>query len=129
MPDDDDMGLDPLSDVRDEIRFGDDTGGGRYVGQIDGTVVASAFYKVRDATWIFVHTEVDDGHSGQGIASALVRFALDEVRDKGGRVVPVCPFFAAFIRRHPEYQDLVDNEAWDSIRSRREARRTADPGS
>lgn len=114
-----------MSGARDHLQVRDDPDGGRYVGEIDGTVVASSFYKVRATTWIFVHTEVDEGHSGQGIGWAVARFALDDVRDKGGRVVPICPFVAAFIKRHPEYQDLVDHEAWDGIRSRQEARRRA----
>ena len=116
-----------MSDVHDQLRIRDDTDGRRYVAEIDGSVVASASYKARASTWIFVHTEVDDGHSGQGIGSAVARFALDDVRAKGGRVVPICPFVAAFIKRHSEYQDLVDHEAWDGIRSRQEARRSATP--
>jgi predicted GNAT family acetyltransferase len=120
-------GLDLLSDVHEQLRVRDDADWGRYVGEIEGTVVASAFYKVRATTWILIHTEVDEGHSGQGIGSAVARFALDDVRAKGGRVVPICPFVAAFIKRHPEYQDLIDHETWDGIRSRQEAPRSATP--
>jgi hypothetical protein len=116
---------DPVSAIRGDVRVRDDGDGGRYVGEVDGTVVASAFYKLRGTTWIFIHTEVDEDHSGRGVASAVVRFALDDVRDKGGRVVPICPFVAAYIRRHPDYQDLIDHETWDGIRSRQEARRRA----
>jgi predicted GNAT family acetyltransferase len=111
--------------VRDDLQIRDDRDGGRYVAEIEGTIVASAFYKVRDSTWVFVHTEVDEEHSGEGIGSALAGLALDDVRSQGGRVVPICPFVAAYIRRHPEYQDLVDHEAWDGIRSRHEDRRRA----
>jgi len=121
-------GPDLLSDIHDRLRVGDDADEGRYLGHIEGTVVASAFYKVRASTWIFTHTEVDEDHSGQGIGSAVVRYALDDVRAKGGKVVPICPFVAAFIKRHPEYQDLVDHEEWDGIRSRQEARGSATPG-
>jgi predicted GNAT family acetyltransferase len=119
------QGPDPVSALRANLLIRDDSEEGRYVGELDGSIVASALYKVRDSTWIFFHTEVDEVHSGEGIASALARFALDDVRAQGGRVVPICPFVAAFIRRHPEYQDLVDHEAWDGIRSRQEARRQA----
>jgi predicted GNAT family acetyltransferase len=44
---------------------------------------------------------------GSGVGSALVAGALDDIRSRGLRVVPLCPFVAAFIRRHSEYADLV----------------------
>ena len=44
---------------------------------------------------------------GQGLGARLARFALDDARERGLRVVPLCPFIAAFVKRHPEYQDLV----------------------
>jgi predicted GNAT family acetyltransferase len=58
---------------------------------------------------VLVHTEVPAELSGQGVGSALARGALDRLRAEGGgvRVVPVCEFVAAFIKRHPEYRDLV----------------------
>ena len=54
------------------------------------------------------HTEVDEGHEGQGLGAELVRGALDAIRASGRTVIPTCPFTAAFIHRHPEYADLVD---------------------
>jgi predicted GNAT family acetyltransferase len=39
-----------------------------------------------------------------------VKYALEDVRAREGRVVPLCPFFASYIKRHPEYEDLVDHE-------------------
>jgi predicted GNAT family acetyltransferase len=44
---------------------------------------------------------------GKGVASELVRWALDDVRGRGLRIVPRCPFVAAYLKRHPEYADLV----------------------
>lgn len=56
---------------------------------------------------MFTHTEVPEALEGQGVGSTLVRGALDDVRAQGLQVVPICPFVAAFIRRHREYIDLV----------------------
>ncbi|WP_433538172.1 GNAT family N-acetyltransferase [Micromonospora sp. CA-249363] len=56
---------------------------------------------------VFTHTEVDPGFQGKGVGSTLIRATLDQVRARGGRVVPQCPFVAAFIDKHPEYADLV----------------------
>ena len=57
-----------------------------------------------------VHTEVPDEYEGQGIGGALVRGALDAVRNEGLAVLPLCPFANAWIARHPEYVDLVPPE-------------------
>jgi predicted GNAT family acetyltransferase len=64
-------------------------------------------YSVQGRLVIFSHTEVDPAFEGQGIGSALVRAALDDVRRQGRRAVPVCPFVSSWIDRHPDYADLV----------------------
>ncbi|WP_422739491.1 GNAT family N-acetyltransferase [Micromonospora sp. WMMD729] len=56
---------------------------------------------------VFTHTEVDPRFQGKGVGSVLIRGTLDQVRARGARVVPQCPFVAAFIDKHPEYADLV----------------------
>ena len=57
--------------------------------------------------FVFFHTEVDEAFEGQGVGGTLVRGALDDVRRRGGHVVPRCPFVRSWIERHPDYQDLV----------------------
>jgi predicted GNAT family acetyltransferase len=54
-----------------------------------------------------VHTEVPQALSGQGVATKLIRGALDMVRAQGLEVVPQCPFVSAFMGKHPEYNDLL----------------------
>jgi predicted GNAT family acetyltransferase len=41
------------------------------------------------------------------VGASLVRQVLDEVRARGLTMVPQCPFVASYLRRHPEYTDLV----------------------
>ena len=53
------------------------------------------------------HTVVGDEYEGQGVGSALVRGALDQVREAGQKVRPTCPFVKSFIEDHQEYADLV----------------------
>lgn|GEM_PF-463506 len=78
---------------------------------IDGERVAGFIqYEHRlDRIWL-VHTEVEPSQEGTGAASFLVRTTLDMIRGSGGIVVPTCPFVGGWIRRHPEYADLVDAE-------------------
>lgn len=73
----------------------------------EGVVVAFAMYDTIGTTVVFTHTEVDPRLEGQGIASTLVRTALDAVRASGRDVVAYCPYVKAWLARHAEYQDLV----------------------
>jgi uncharacterized protein len=80
----------------------------RYEAHLDGQLAGFAAYELTDALVIFTHTEVGDEFEGKGVGSALARFALDDVRAAGTRrVLPLCPFIKSWIRRHPEYADLV----------------------
>jgi predicted GNAT family acetyltransferase len=55
----------------------------------------------------FLHTEVDPARQRRGLGSALVRAALEDVRERGLQIVPVCPFIEAYVHDHPEYADLA----------------------
>lgn len=88
-----------IRDNRERNRFEADLG--------DGSL-AIADYRLRPGAIIFTHTEVPPAHEGRGIGSALIRFALTSARDRGLRVVPICPFFAAYMKKHAEVQDLLD---------------------
>jgi predicted GNAT family acetyltransferase len=76
----------------------------------DGSM-AIAEYTLAAGKITFIHTEVPPQHEGKGIGSALIRHALGEARKRGLNVIPTCPFFAAYMRKHPEAQDLLD-PAW-----------------
>ena len=68
---------------------------------------ALAAYQMEGDTIVFTHTIVPKAIEGRGVASRLIRGALDQVRDRGLKVVPQCPFVAAYIKRHPDVQDLL----------------------
>lgn len=55
----------------------------------------------------FLHTEVPPALEGHGIASKLAHAALEDARAQELSVVPLCPFVASYIRRHPEYLSLL----------------------
>ena len=76
----------------------------------DGTF-AIAEYTLRPGKIMFTHTEVPEAHEGKGIGTTLIRFALDAARERGLKVIPICPFFASYMRKHAEVQDLLD-PAW-----------------
>jgi len=74
--------------------------------EVDGRRAIAA-YQREGSTIVFTHTHVPQAIEGRGIGSKLIRAALDAVRDEGLKVVPQCPFVAAYIERHPEYRDLL----------------------
>jgi uncharacterized protein len=85
-----------------------DDAGTRYTGSVEGRVAAYSEFIPAGQLMIFTHTETDPSFEAQGVASQLVRWALDDVRARGLRVVPVCPFVKGYIAKHDdEYGDLV----------------------
>ncbi len=74
--------------------------------EVDGETAVAAYQREGD-TIVFTHTAVPRRIEGRGVASRLIRGALDAARDQGLKVVPQCTFVRAYIERHPEYRDLV----------------------
>lgn len=80
----------------------------RYEASLDGELAGFADYILTDGLITFTHTEIDPKFEGKGVGSALVRFALDDVRARGERkVLPICPFVKAWIGKHPDYHGLL----------------------
>jgi uncharacterized protein len=74
-----------------------------------GDSVAFAEYILTPTKIIFSHTEVPPAHEGKGIGSILIKAGLASARDRGLKVIPTCPFFASYMKRHPETHDLLDD--------------------
>lgn len=78
----------------------------RFVCEVDGyTCVLD--YHLNGQTMTITHTGVPEAVGGRGLASALTRAALDCARKEGWSIVPMCSYAAVYIKRHPQYQDLV----------------------
>ena len=90
-----------------QIRVQDNPGAGRFEISVDGQVVGFADYTVREGVMTMPHTVVDPAYGGRGLGTELVRVTLEEARERGLRVRPLCSFVAAYIRKHPDYGDLV----------------------
>lgn len=88
-----------IRDNSDRHRFEIDLG--------DGTF-AIAEYTLPAGKIMFTHTEVPPAHEGRGIGRALIEHGLASARERGLKVIPICPFFAAYMKKHPEVQDLLD---------------------
>ena len=79
----------------------------RYEAYVGSALAGFATYHSQPGLVTVLHTEIKSAFEGQGIGSELVLRMLDEIRAKGARVLPVCPFVLAFLQRHPQYADLV----------------------
>ena len=79
----------------------------RFEHQQNGMVAHLDYQIKNEHTLIFHHTFVPPQLEGRGIASALTRQALDYAREHGKKVIPACSYVAVWIKRHPEYSDLI----------------------
>lgn len=70
---------------------------------------------------IFFHTEIDDQFSGRGLASTLIRAALEDTTAHAKRIVPICPFVAGFIEKHHDFDAHVDPVTPEAQRTVRES--------
>jgi predicted GNAT family acetyltransferase len=79
----------------------------RYEAHLDGELAGVLEYILKRRRIALVHTEVRPAHEGQGVGSALVRFALDDARRRELRVVAICPYVQNYLARHPQDDDIV----------------------
>lgn len=87
----------------------DNTDQGRFELHRDGELVGWLYYThLRPDRYALLHTEVEASHQHQGVASAMIRQVLDELRGRGGTVTAICPFVADYFSRTTADTDLLD---------------------
>ena len=84
----------------------DNTGAHRYELPVGGAV-AVVIYNLSDKNLMITETLVPEALEGQGIASRLAKHVIADARDRGLVILPVCPFFSAYLQKHPEHADVV----------------------
>jgi predicted GNAT family acetyltransferase len=89
------------------VTVSDNPMGSRYEARIDGVLAGISEYELTPDTIIFLHTVVAEEYEGQGVGTAIARYALDDARARDFHVRPLCPFIRAWMQRHPEYADLI----------------------
>jgi predicted GNAT family acetyltransferase len=80
----------------------------RFTVEVEGHRAELA-YRLERARLVIEHAGVPDAIAGRGVAGALAQAALDDARAQGLRVVPACSYSLDYLRRHPQYADLVDS--------------------
>ena len=91
-----------------DYRFSNNTAKRRYELDLeDGQIAMIEYYLAPGGEVALTHTEVPYDPAGQGVGSQIAFKALTDIREQGSKVIPQCGFVASYIRRHPEWQELV----------------------
>lgn len=90
-----------------DIEIRDNQDAQRFEAEVDGQL-AMVRYTVDDDRIRLTHSNVPQSLEGRGIGSKLARHALESARERGLQVWPECQFIASYIKRHPDYLELVD---------------------
>ncbi|MDT9593146.1 GNAT family N-acetyltransferase [Nocardioides zeae] len=98
--------------MTEAITVTDATDASRFEIHVDGALAGFAEYRLRDQgrTVAVTHTEIDDAYAGRGLAKQLAVGVLEDLRAGGRALLPYCPFFSGYVRKHPEHLDLVPAE-------------------
>ncbi|MEO7086474.1 MAG: GNAT family N-acetyltransferase [Gemmatimonadaceae bacterium] len=96
----------PVAD-RDDVTVEHNQHKHRFEARADRDLAVLTYHVRHDGTLVLLHTRVPTGLEGHGVAGRLAKAALDYARENKLKVVPQCPFIAAYIERHPEFKDLV----------------------
>jgi AcrR family transcriptional regulator len=98
----------PVPDRTPEVRIAHDPSRQRYEASVDGRGAGYLTYERTEALMVLIRTEVDQGFDDSGVADALARTALDDVREDGRRrVIAHCPYVTWWLGRHPDHAALL----------------------
>ncbi len=96
-----------MSEQDHEIASQQHATGGKYSVSVNGNEAELTFSRAGDHLIIIDHTDVPDPLRGLGLGQMLVRRAVDDARNQGIKVLPLCPFAASEFRKHAEYRDVL----------------------
>ncbi len=86
----------------------DNTEKNQYEFHVEGKIALIQYINKRGRIYL-THTEVPASLKNRGIGSSLVLSALEDVKKRDLKLVPLCPFVAAYIKRHPEWAEILDS--------------------
>jgi predicted GNAT family acetyltransferase len=90
--------------------FTNNTSKKQYKMVVEETMVVIDYMEAQDRIYL-THTEVPKGLEGKGYGSKIVQLALEDIEKRDLKLVPLCPFVAAFLKRHPEWKRIL----WEGV--------------
>ncbi|MCL9808126.1 GNAT family N-acetyltransferase [Flavobacterium luminosum] len=79
----------------------------RFELEVEGVIAFIDFIVNNENIMFLTHTEVPKELEGKGVGSALVSKTLNHIQEKGYTLAPLCPFVAAYLKRHPEWKNVL----------------------
>ncbi|MBE2217101.1 MAG: N-acetyltransferase [Ignavibacteria bacterium] len=95
--------------MSEEIIFTNNTGRSRYELETEGHI-SYVEYMLPGRKLILSHTEVPKALEGKGVGSKIIKLVLEDAKKLGLKVIPLCPFAASYIKRHPEWNSVLDDD-------------------
>lgn len=80
---------------------------GRFELEVEGHIAFSEFKITKQSIIFITHTEVPPALEGKGVGSTLVLKTLHWIKEKGYPLAPLCPFVASYIKRNPEWKEIL----------------------
>ncbi|PKA82273.1 hypothetical protein ATE92_0400 [Ulvibacter sp. MAR_2010_11] len=78
----------------------------RFETKVEGKTAFIEYIRAQESVYL-THTEVPKELEGKGIASSMVKQVLIQIKEEGNKLVPLCPFVAAYVKRHPEWKEIL----------------------
>ena len=95
--------------MADKVPVTNNESANRFEARVGENTAILTYMRQPDAL-VLTHTEVPEELEGRGLGGDLVRTAMDYARTEGLRIVPRCPFVLTWLKRHPEYEDVVQKQ-------------------
>lgn len=73
----------------------------------DGQIAIIDYVVMPDGVIVLTHTEVPYEHENEGIGGQIVEKTLQDIQSRGGKIIPQCGFVASYIRRHPQWNEII----------------------
>ena len=93
--------------MKTDFKLKDNVHANRYEINVDGFTAKIEYMKAGNKIFL-THTEVPEEFEGGGVGSALVKAVLEDIERKNLILVPLCPFVSVYVKRHPEWEKLIN---------------------
>src|SRR5690606_6147048 len=95
-----------INRLKMEVSVSENKENKRFEVMVDGKLAMIEYIKAQNIIYL-THTEVPPELGGRGIASAMVEQVFQQIKQEGLELVPLCPFVAAYLKRHPEWIGIL----------------------
>lgn len=89
-----------------DIKISENKDRKRFEMVVEGKTALIEYIRAENKMYL-THTEVPKELEGKGVASSMAKQVLQQIKDEGLYLVPLCPFIAAYLKRHPEWKEIL----------------------